>query len=296
MRRLLHCLIVAALLAAPPVLARAPEDLLADAAAERAASAVAVERLQDGMLARQLRGLASSRPDVSDIYFLGVAGYGHQDVFMHEVRYAQRLFDERFDTAQRSLTLINNATTLREAPLASPANLRQALAGIAQHMDTERDLLFLFMTSHGNPNAFSTFFGGIVEPTISPAELAAALDDAGIRWRVIVISACYSGSFVDALRDDRTLVITAARADRTSFGCSNTATFTYFGEAFLAEGLRERLSFVQAFDLARRRVTAREKAENLTPSEPQRAVGRKMAGKLREIETRLKAAQAAATH
>ena len=67
------------------------------------------------------------------------------------------------------------------------------------------------------------------------AELRSILDAAGIGWRVIVISACYSGSFVDELRSDRTLVITASRADRNSFGCSNEADMTYFGRALIDE-------------------------------------------------------------
>ena len=68
-------------------------------------------------------------------------------------------------------------------------------------------------------------------------ELARLLEPLAERNLVIVISACYSGGFIDALKDERTLVMTAARADRTSFGCSDDSDFTYFGRALFAEAL-----------------------------------------------------------
>ncbi|HEV7392919.1 MAG TPA: C13 family peptidase [Burkholderiales bacterium] len=56
---------------------------------------------------------------------------------------------------------------------------------------------------------------------LSASELGKLLKESGIRHKVVVISACYSGGFIDAVRSDHTLVITAARHDRTSFGCSD---------------------------------------------------------------------------
>jgi hypothetical protein len=82
------------------------------------------------------------------------------------------------------------------------------------------------------------------------AELGRLLRESGIRWKVVVVSACYSGGFVDALKDEHTLVITAARRDRTSFGCADENDFTYFGRAFFKEALPEAQSFQQAFKKA----------------------------------------------
>jgi hypothetical protein len=64
------------------------------------------------------------------------------------------------------------------------------------------------------------------------------LNASGARYRVIIISACYSGVFARALADRRTLVITAAAPDRPSFGCEDGATWTYFGDAFFNQALR----------------------------------------------------------
>jgi len=81
-------------------------------------------------------------------------------------------------------------------------------------------------------------------------ELRNLLRESRIRWKVVLISACYSGGFVDALKDEHTLVITAARHDRASFGCADENDFTYFGRAFFKESLPRARSFEDAFGMA----------------------------------------------
>ena len=68
-------------------------------------------------------------------------------------------------------------------------------------------------------------------------------------------------------------MITAAAANRPSFGCEDGATWTYFGDAFFNRALRTAPSLEAAFDQARRLVTAREKREGFEPSNPQIAGG-----------------------
>ena len=89
------------------------------------------------------------------------------------------------------------------------------------------------------------------------------------RDKVIVISACYSGGYIAPLKDDRTLIMTAARPDRVSFGCSEEADFTYFGDALFAEALNQTDDLKQAFELARASVAERERREGFEASEPQ---------------------------
>src|SRR6185369_14234783 len=99
------------------------------------------------------------------------------------------------------------------------------------------------------------------------------IDDAGIKRRVIVVSSCYSGGYVDALKDENTLVITAAAADKTSFGCSNDAEFTYFGKAYFNEALRQTYSFAEAFELAKPRIEERERMQDYELSDPRIDLG-----------------------
>jgi hypothetical protein len=250
---------------------------------------------QPKLLAASLAGLRPQRPGVVDLYFVAFAGTSTQDVFMKEVRSAQGVFDQRFDTRGRSLLLVNNPRTVTELPVASNDNLRAALAGVAGKMNVEEDILFLYLTSHGGKHVFSVHFPELGLADLSDTELRAILDRSGIKWRVLVISACYSGSFVDALKNEHTLILTAAAANKTSFGCSNENDFTYFGDAYINTALRRDFSFVTAFDQARRIIAAREKEDHLTPSQPQIYVGKAMKAKLQQLEQRLANLPVAAT-
>ena len=107
------------------------------------------------------------------------------------------------------------------------------------------------------------------------------LQDAGVKWRVIVVSACYSGGFIEPLRDDNTIVITASSAERSSFGCEAGRDFTYFGEAYFRDALARTKSFTRAFELARSIISEREAKEKLEPSLPQMWVGRAIAERLK---------------
>ncbi|MDE2598400.1 MAG: peptidase C13 [Rhodocyclaceae bacterium] len=233
---------------------------------------------QSQLLADTLARIEPGRPGQVDLYFVGAAGYASQDVFMREVNSVTTLLDERFDTRGRSLKLINNEATIKEVPIASRTALKRAFGRIAEVMNRDEDILFLYMTSHGShDHRFSLDFGTMRFDELDPTVLRRLLDDAGIKRRVIVVSACYSGGFVDALKNDDTLVITAAAADRNSFGCDNENDYTYFGKAYFDEALRRTYSFVEAFDLAKPAIAAREKKDDYTPSDPQISIGKDIA-------------------
>ncbi len=121
--------------------------------------------------------------------------------------------------------------------------------------------------------------------SLSAPALRGLLDEAGIKWRIVVVSACYSGGFIDALKDENTLVLTASEADRTSFGCGHRSDATFFGEALFQHGLTRSRSLLGAFDAARARVAERERAGGFRrPSNPQVFVGAAMADKLKELD------------
>ena len=112
------------------------------------------------------------------------------------------------------------------------------------------------------------------------------LEEAKIPWKVIVVSACYAGGFIDALRDEHTIVLAAAAQDRTSFGCADDRDLTYFGEAFYRDALptgREPARGLR--DRARGESRKREKEEHVVASEPQAFFGAdsREAGKWRDI-------------
>jgi Peptidase C13 family len=239
---------------------------------------------QPRLIERATAGLAPERPGVTDLYLVSVAGDGRSGVFRREVESVATLFDQRFGTDGRSVALINSPRTIATAPLATPENLRTVLERVGRLMNKDEDVLFLFLTSHGAADMFWIDAGPVPADPLYSDELADMLDESGIKWRVLVISACYSGSFIGPVWDARTLMITAARHDRSSFGCSSERNWTYFGEAYFDQALRRDLSFVRAFDQAEEAIAARETAEGLKPSLPQMRIGRLIGPTLEELE------------
>ena len=214
---------------------------------------------------------ASPKPQA---FFLGFAGVGDEKVFAQEIGLASRVIGERYKTTERQVALINDERDLAAAPLASVPGLAYALKGLAGHMQPDRDVLFLAISSHGSEDpAVSVANSQMPLTDLTPDDLKDALDEAGIKWRVIFISACYAGGFIEPLRDEHTVVITAAAADRTSFGCSVDSDLTYFGEAFYQDALPEAASLREAFATAKTAIAAREHEEQETPSNPQAYFG-----------------------
>ncbi len=243
---------------------------------------------QAGLVREHIDALEGQRPGTVDLYHVGFGSDASQNVFRREIQHVRRILDDRFDTRGRSLTLINNQDTVTDVPVASATNLGYVLGGVAEKMDVDEDVLLLYLSSHGSPKAkLSVKFWPMRLNALDAVRLRQMLDDAGIRWRVVVVSACFSGSFIDALKDDQTLVITAAAVDRTSFGCANENEFTYFGEAYFKGALAKTYSFVDAFELAKEAVTKREKDEGLEPSNPAIQIGPDVEPKLDELEARL---------
>lgn len=228
---------------------------------------------QPRLLQEALERIDPSIPGKSDWYFMGVAGFSGQDVFRSEINKVRELFDVRFGTSGHSLALINNNYTWLDEPIATKTSILRGLKTIGQQMNADEDVLFLTLSSHGDENIIQLANPPLAMDNLDAAWLREALDASGIRWRVIVVSACYSGSFIDELASPTTVIITASAADKMSFGCTNSAEMTYFGQAFFAESLRENTSFSDAFKDAAYRVQERELYMGFEPSEPQMVIG-----------------------
>ena len=250
---------------------------------------------QSRLLNKALESVQYGEFAQSHWYFLGVAGASYQDVFRSEVERIKEQFETRFGTLGRSMMLVNNPATRTEIPIASKHSIEMALRRMGQQMNRESDVLFLYMTSHGLPNQFEMENAPLDLTQVDPKWLRETLDASGIRWRVIVISSCFSGSFVPALQNENTLIITASAADRQSFGCTNEADYTYFGRAFFDQAMREQNSIETAFSQAQKTVSQWETAQGFEPSEPQWSMGKNMELMLPQLEQRLFPPKAVAT-
>lgn len=222
---------------------------------------------QGRLLEQALSNVPASTPAV-ELYSLTLAGDGKQSVFLRESDYVSNLLTSRFG-AYGQIRLVNHRDHLGDRPMATRESLRRAALTLAERSGPE-DLLFIYLTSHGTHEHELVLDQPRLELADLPAdELATVLAPLKNRDKIIVISACYSGGFIPVLKDDRTLIMTASRTDRVSFGCSEEADFTYFGDALFAQALNQTDDLQQAFTLAKATVADREVADNFEASEPQ---------------------------
>ena len=126
---------------------------------------------------------------------------------------------------------------------------------------------------------------------LTPGALLAMLDGAGIRNRVLIVSACYAGGWIPPLANDHSLVMTAADATHTSYGCGRKSELTFFGRALFDEQLRTTYSLQEAFDKTLAIIAQREQEAGKTDgfSNPQIKVGAQIAPVLQELAQRLSA-------
>ncbi|HEX6398723.1 MAG TPA: C13 family peptidase [Steroidobacteraceae bacterium] len=240
---------------------------------------------QPAMIDARVRAISERSAPGPRGFFLGFAGVGEERVFSQEIGLAEQRLGARFGLEDRSLRLVNDQRDLEAYPLASVAALRYALKALGRVMDDD-DVLFLALASHGWKDATIAISNAGMRPdALSAKDLAAMLAEAGIRWRVIVVSACYAGSFIKPLADDHTILISAAAKNRPSFGCGADSELTYFGEAFYRDALPDAPTLREAFEAARLDIAAREKAEGERASNPQAWFGELMERKLDAFES-----------
>jgi hypothetical protein len=213
-------------------------------------------------------------------FILTVAAGGSQQLFGREANAARIVLVDRFAPGTHGVSLSNARTDLGNIPLATRSNLWAVLAGAGRGFDPARDLMIVYLASHGGRDAeLSTDLPDYASlKPISAQGLADGLAAAGITRRIVVVSACFAGTWIKPLASHDTIVVTAAAADRTSFGCDDSREFTTFGDAFINGSLRQGASLDRAFEDLKRRVADEEREQGATPSLPQAYVGDHMRG------------------
>ena len=233
------------------------------------AQALAEHRRLDTALAT----LAPQRPGQVDAYVVAVA-LDSDPVFGREAREAGRVLTRRYGATGHSITLAGSDGSAESTlAMGSPANLTAVLSRIAELMDKNEDVLVLYTTSHGAPWGIVYNDGDQGFGAISPTRLWTTLSTLGIQNRLLLVSACFAGVFVPLLASDTTAILTAASADRTSFGCQADQDWTFFGDATINHALRKPQPFAAAAAEATGLIGGWEGQGRLTPSQPQLSVG-----------------------
>ena len=241
-----------------------------------------VERIyanQERLVQMALDKVRPSEEGVTETYFVGFGSHAAQDVFENEVKLIEALFREQLGAEGRTAMLINSRNTVNELPLANGPNLSAMLSGIGRKMGAE-DLLVLHMTSHGSRrHRFSVRFKPFQMKSLTAQHISEIVKNAKLPWQVLVVSACFSGGYIDSLKSPQTMVITSASAHRKSFGCKTGRDYTYFGAAFYRDSLFDG-DYRAAFERASVLISKREESKGYKPSLPQIWVGELIKDKL----------------
>ena len=235
---------------------------------------------QRTLLQAEIAGLAPAANGATNVYAIGLAGWAGQDVFLKELDGGLAVLSDVLPIKGHTLRLVNQGDAIETVPLATPRNFAAAVHAVGEAMNKNEDVLLVLMTSHGEPNGFGLRLPNAAIAELTPNELAATLNNEGIKNRVVIVSACFSGAFVPPLANDNTIVLTAADAKNTSFGCAPERDWTYFGDAFFRQSLRPGRDFQHAFDNARLLIHGWELMDHATPSNPQGHFGPALVAKL----------------
>jgi Peptidase C13 family len=243
---------------------------------------------QQKRLSAALAALQPQRAGVVDAYIVSLA-LDSDPVFGREATESAKILSRRYQAGGRTLVMTaHDDEALTGPPQASPPDIAAALAGVAAKMNLKEDVLILFATTHGGADVGLVYrdtdkgFG-----MIAPVHLAAMLDGLGIERRMIILSACFSGVFLNDVAKDNSVVVTAAAADRTSFGCEPGNDWTFFGDAFLNTAMRKSQPVDKAAVEAITLINQWELARGLEPSMPQVHVGSKAAAWLTPLDARV---------
>lgn len=244
---------------------------------------------QFGMMERALQWIGDGRPDATDLYFVGFGADAREPVFVNEMRNTLQLFEQQYGARDRSMVMINSRATVRQAPLANLHNLGRALGEIGKRMNTDEDILFLYISA---PQLSGMEIDPQFEPLdfvrIHPANIRRMLQDADIKYWVVVLSACGSDGFIEHLRGPNSLVIAPAPNHRRIRECKGDAPFTAFGEALFDDALRGTTSIAGAFEKSVKRLGSSADGDGGTADRPVLYVGSEILPKLGKLEAQRK--------
>lgn len=240
----------------------------------------AAELMQPALLDAEVAKLLPEQKGKADIYAIGMAGWSDQDVFIKELNGGLAALEGSLGMNRGVVRLVNRVDTVETLPIANRTNFAAAVHAVAKVMNKDEDVLLLFMTSHGGPSGVGLLLADAFQTVLSPDDVATVLDREGIKNRLLIVSACYSGVFVQRLASPDSVILTASDENNPSFGCSNERDWTYFGDAFFNLNLVPGVSFEEAFERAKQQIAKWEARDGIGTSNPQGFFGASLASKL----------------
>jgi len=209
------------------------------------------------------------------VWFAGFALNSTSTAFQNDVELVARRFSELGGPVLEYEDSNGPQKDKLRFPFATPATLAEAIQQISSHAGPD-DIVVVFISSHGNRKILSVNVAHHELKPLTATQLSTALAPLGTRPTVVILAACFSGSFLPELQAERRIVITSASGERASFGCQADSRNTFFTEALFANGFDVSKSLSRTMAEAKLRVARREHELKFRDSEPQMSVGEQM--------------------
>lgn len=213
--------------------------------------------------------------DTPRYIFIGAGLNSRERVFDADIRLLDRKFAAQYGAAYRSLLLSNQRIYKddRDLPLASIDQIDDAFDALEQ-IKRPLDRFIVLLASHGGAGILEVEQPALYRNPrlLNGRKISAWMDQLEPNRTWLIISACYAGSHLPRLTQDNLLTMTAAAANRMSFGCSNDFDNTWFVHE-LANSLDTTENYKDLWQQTRGRIGLREERAKLVPSDPRIKVG-----------------------
>lgn len=206
------------------------------------------------------------------IIFAGFAMHSQSKAFRNDVLLAEKMVSG-IDPNALMLKLANPARDQSaEWPQATAENFALVMSKMAE-VARPRDRVLLLISTHANPGLLNITVGGKNQPPITPRMLSDALAPLNKVPTLVVLSACYSGAFVEPLKAPNRVVLTATDARLTTFRCQYEGNHTPFAEALFGQPGAASLTVNDWMGEAKKSIAAQEKRRKVPASKPQAFIG-----------------------
>ena len=206
------------------------------------------------------------------LIFAGFALHSQAKAFRNDVLAAEKLA-RQMDPNALILKLANPARDQpSDWPQATLENFELVMTKMAE-VARPQDRVMLLISTHSNPGTLNINIAGKNAAPITARGLSDALAPLAKTPTLVVLSACYSGAFLEPLRAPNRVVLTATDVHKASFKCQYPGEYTFFADALFNQAGAEQLSITDWMGAAQKSIQAQEKRKRLASSAPKMFVG-----------------------
>ena len=173
---------------------------------------------------------------------------------------------------------LNSQFSLEAKPPADQATLQALALSFTQlNIRPEQDACLFYVSSHGKQGD-GVYMKRVHDGQLTPAQLNTALNwTCGTAPTVVMVSACYSGQFIQPLHADNRIIMTAASAQRPSFGCSEAQEYTFW-DGCVIDHFERSSTWENLYTNVKQCIAQKEQQLGYPASQPQAYFGKNMRG------------------